>query len=202
MREAPTESAQRNRLEGTASAVLFRNEENGYTVLKLDCGERGEVTAVGCMPGVDPGEMLELEGVWGRHPVHGEQFKAEAVVRRMPEGEKAVFEYLASGAVKGIRMGLARQIVDRFGAQALEIIENDPDKLCEIRGVSPKRARAIGEDFRQKMGMRRLAEFLSEHGLPLSAAMPLYKLFPGGRPGHRAGGGGGRPTAGGDRPAL
>ncbi len=177
MREAPAESAERNRLEGTASAVLFRNEENGYTVLKLDCGERGEVTAVGCMPGVDPGEMLELEGVWGRHPTYGEQFKAEAVVRRMPVGEKAVLEYLASGAVKGIRMGLARQIVDRFGTQALEIIETDPDKLCEIRGVSPKRARAIGEDFRQKMGMRRLAEFLSEHRLPLSAAMPLYKRF-------------------------
>ena len=132
---------------------------------------------MGCMPGVDPGEMLELEGVWGRHPTYGEQFKAEAVVRRMPVGEKAVLEYLASGAVKGIRMGLARQIVDRFGTQALEIIETDPDKLCEIRGVSPKRARAIGEDFRQKMGMRRLAEFLSEHRLPLSAAMPLYKRF-------------------------
>ena len=170
-------AAQRNQVEGTVSAVLFRNEENGYTVLKLDCGERGEITAVGCMPGAAPGEALELEGSWGRHPSYGEQFKAEVVTRRMPVGEKAIFEYLASGVVKGVRMGLARQIVDRFGEDALAVIENEPDKLCEIRGVSPKRARAISEDFRQKMGMRRLAEFLSEHRLPLAAAMPLYQRF-------------------------
>ncbi len=170
-------AAQRNQVEGTVSAVLFRNEENGYTVLRLDCGERGEITAVGCMPGAAPGEALELEGSWGRHPSYGEQFKAEVVTRRMPVGEKAIFEYLASGVVKGVRMGLARQIVDRFGEDALAVIENEPEKLCEIRGVSPKRARAIGEDFRQKMGMRRLAEFLSEHRLPLAAAMPLYQRF-------------------------
>ncbi len=173
----PEESVGRNTVEGTVSAVLFCNEENGYTVLKLDCGERGEITAVGCMPGAAPGETLELEGAWGRHPSYGEQFKAEVVTRRLPVGEKAVFEYLASGAVKGVRMGLARQIVDRFGEDALAVIENEPEKLCDIRGVSPKRARAISEDFRQKMGMRRLAEFLSEHRLPLAAAMPLYKRF-------------------------
>ncbi len=172
-----TPAAGQNQVEGTVTAVLFRNEENGYTVLKLDCDEKGEITAVGCMPGVAPGEVLELEGSWGRHPSYGEQFKAEVVTRRMPVGEKAVFEYLASGAVKGIRAGLARQIVDRFGEDALAVIESEPEKLCEIRGVSPKRARAIGEDFRQKMGMRRLAQFLSEHRLPLSAAMPLYKRF-------------------------
>ena len=166
-----------NRVEGTVTAVLFRNEENGYTVLKLDSGDKGEITAVGCMPGAAPGEVLELEGTWGRHPSYGEQFKAETVSRRMPVGEKAVYEYLASGAVKGIRAGLARQIVDHFGEETLEVIEHDPDRLCEIRGVSPKRARAIGEDFRQKMGMRRLAEFLSEHKLSLTAAMPLYQRF-------------------------
>ena len=177
MTEELTALAERNQVQGTVTAVLFRNDENGYTVLKLDCGERGEITAVGCMPGAAPGEALELEGTWGRHPSYGEQFKAEVVTRRMPVGEKAIFEYLASGAVKGIRMGLARQIVDRFGEDALAVIENEPDKLCEIRGVSPKRARSISEDFRQKMGRRRLAEFLSEHRLPLSAAMPLYNRF-------------------------
>lgn len=166
-----------NQVEGTVSAVLFRNEENGYTVLRLDCGEKGEVTAVGCMPGVAPGEALELEGSWSRHPSYGEQFKAELITRRMPVGEKAVFEYLASGAVKGVRAGLARQIVDLFGEDALKVIENEPERLSGIRGVSLKRAQAIGEDFRQKMGVRRLAEFLSEHKLPLAAAMPLYKRF-------------------------
>ena len=166
-----------NQIQGTVSAVLFRNEENGYTVLRLDRGEQGEITAVGCMPGVAPGETLELEGSWGKHPSYGEQFKAEAITRRMPVGEKAVFEYLASGAVKGVRMGLARQIVDRFGADALMVIEREPERLAEIRGITPKRARAIGDAFKEQMGMRRLAEFLSEYKLSLSAAMPLYRRF-------------------------
>ena len=177
MPEEIVERTGQNQVGGTVSAVLFRNEENGYTVLKLECGEKGEITVVGCMPGVAPGEELELEGSWGRHPSYGEQFKADVVVRRMPVGEKAIFEYLASGVVQGVRMGLARQIVDRFGEQALSVIENEPERLAEIRGVSPKRARAIGESFRQKMGMRRLADFLAEHRLPLSAAMPLYQRF-------------------------
>ena len=172
-----TEKIPQNQIQGTVTAILFRNEENGYTVLRLDRGEQGEVTAVGCMPGVAPGETLELEGSWGRHPSYGEQFKAVAITRRMPVGEKAVFEYLASGAVKGIRMGLARQIVDKFGADALAVIEHEPERLAELRGVTPKKARAIGEAFREQMGMRRLAEFLSEYKLSLSAAMPLYRRF-------------------------
>ena len=166
-----------NCIEGTVSAILFRNEETGYTVLKLSCGERGEVTAVGCMPGVAPGESLELQGSWGRHASYGEQFKADAVARRMPVGERAIFEYLASGAVKGIRAGTATRIMELFGAAALDVIENEPDKLTRVRGISPKRARDISEGFRAQMGMRRLAQFLSEHGLPLSAAMPLYRRF-------------------------
>ena len=166
-----------NQIEGTVSAILFRNEENGYTVLKLSCGERGEVTAVGCMPGVSPGETLELQGSWSRHPSYGEQFKADVITRRMPVGEKAIYEYLASGAVKGIRAGTALRIIQRFGAEALDVIENEPDKLTEIKGISPKRARDISEAFRQQMGVRRLAQFLSEHELPLAAAMPLYRRF-------------------------
>ena len=166
-----------NKIEGTVTALLFRNEENGYTVLRLDCPGKGEITAVGCMPGVAPGESLELEGTWGRHPSYGEQFKADVVARHMPVGEKAIFEYLASGAIKGIRMGLARQIVDKFGADTLHVIEHEPERLAELRGITPKRARAISESFREQMGMRRLAEFLAQWKLPLSAAMPLYHRF-------------------------
>ncbi len=166
-----------NRIEGTVATLLFRNEENGYTVLQLDCGQGEMVTAVGYMPGVAPGETLAMEGSWGRHPSYGEQFKAKAITRQMPEGEKAIFEYLASGAVKGIRAGTARQIVEQFGADALTVIEREPERLTVIRGITPKRARAIGEAFREQMGMRRLAEFLSGHRLPLAAAVPLYRRF-------------------------
>ena len=175
MQETPEQNAAH--LEGTVSALLFRNEENGYTVLRLDCPGRGEVTAVGCMPGVSPGEILELEGAWGRHASYGEQFKADVVVRRMPRGAKAIFEYLAAGAVKGVRMGLARQIVDRFGDETLEILEHAPERLSELRGISPKRARSIGDSFREQLGMRRLAELLNRWSLPLSVCVPLYRRF-------------------------
>ncbi len=166
-----------NKIEGTVSALLFRNEENGYTVLRMDCPGKGEITVVGCMPGVAPGESLELEGSWGRHASYGEQFKADVVVRHMPVGEKAIYEYLASGAVKGIRMGLAIKIMAKFGGDALAVIEHEPERLAEITGITPKKARSIGEAFREQMGMRRLAEFLAEWKLPLSAAMPLYQRF-------------------------
>ena len=166
-----------NSIQGTVSALLFRNEENGYTVLRMDCPDKGEITVVGCMPGVAPGESLELEGTWGRHASYGEQFKADVVVRHMPVGEKAIYEYLASGAVKGIRMGLAIKIMAKFGGDALAVIEHEPERLAEITGITPKKARSIGEAFREQMGMRRLAEFLAEWKLPLSATMPLYQRF-------------------------
>ena len=164
-------------IQGSVTAVLFRNEENGYTVLRMQVGERGEVTAVGCMPGVQPGETLELEGSWTRHASYGEQFKADVVVRRMPVGEKAVFEFLASGAVKGIGAATARRLVDEFGGDVLTVIEETPEKLSQLRGISPKKAQEIGEGFRRQMGMRRLLEFLGEHELPLQSAMPLYRRF-------------------------
>lgn len=166
---------QLNELTGSVSAVLFRNEENGYTVLRLDTETRGEVTAVGCMPGVNPGETLELQGTWARHPSYGEQFKAETVVWHMPMGAKAVFEYLASGVIKGVGAVTARRIVDRFGEDALHIIESSPESLTVLPGMTLKRARNIQEQFRQQMGMRLLLDFLAEHSIPLQAAMPLYR---------------------------
>lgn len=164
-------------VEGTVTAVIFRNEENGYTVLRLAAGELGEVTVVGCMPGVAPGEGLAVHGSWGRHSSYGEQFKAEAAERRLPEGEKAIFDYLASGAVRGVGAATARRIVDEFGAEALAVLEETPDRLTRIRGITRKRALAIGETFRLQLGMRRLLDFFTAHKLPLRLAMPLYRRF-------------------------
>ena len=168
---------QSNEISGTVGAVLFRNEENGYTVLKLDCGQGREITAVGCMPGVAPGETLELQGSWKHHTSYGEQFKAEVVVRRMPVGAKAVFEYLASGVVKGVGTATARRLVDTFGEEVLTILEERPEELTRLRGITPKKAREMGESFRRQMGMRRLLEFLGEHSLPLQCAMPIYRRY-------------------------
>ena len=163
-------------LEGTVSSIIFQNEENGYTILRLDVGEE-EMTVVGAMPGVSPGEYLTVRGQWVRHATYGCQFRADVVERRLPQGLKEIFHYLASGAVKGVGKATARQLIEKFGEDALRIIEEEPEELTKIRGISPKRARSISETFRRQMGMRRLMEFLTEHQLPLELSMPLYRSY-------------------------
>ncbi|NCE65272.1 ATP-dependent RecD-like DNA helicase [Pseudoflavonifractor sp. 524-17] len=164
-------------IEGGVDAVIYQNEENGYTVLRLDAGEQGGITVVGCMPGVAPGERLSVQGKWMRHASYGEQFKAEIVERRMPAGEEAILEYLSSGAVRGIGAATARRIVQEFGGEALTVLEEAPEQLTKIRGITRKRALAMGEQFRLQMGMRRLLEFLGTHGVALQLAMPLYRRY-------------------------
>ncbi len=166
-----------NILSGTVDAVVYQNEENGYTVLRLDVGEEDLVTLVGCVPGVAPGESLTAQGTWTNHPTYGQQFKAEVARRAMPVGEKAVFDYLASGVVKGVGLSTARKMIDEFGEQALEVLENTPEQLTRIKGITQKRAQSMGEAFRLQMSMRRLLDFLTEHGLPPQLGMPLYQRF-------------------------
>ena len=164
-------------LEGTVDSVVFRNEENGYTVLRLTVGEGEPVTVVGCMPGAAPGEGLSVQGSWGRHASYGEQFKAEIVERRVPVGEKAILEYLSSGAVKGVGSSTARRLVEEFGADTFTVLEEHPEYLTRIKGITRKRALQIGDAFRLQMGMRLLLAFLGEHGLPLQLGMPLYRRY-------------------------
>ena len=171
------EAKELSALEGTVESVVFRNEENGYTVLRLDTEQGETVTVVGCMPGAAPGEGLVVQGTWGRHASYGEQFKAEIVERRVPVGEKAIYEYLASGAVRGVGASTARKLVDAFGEDTFTVLEESPEQLTKIKGITRKRALQIGEAFRLQMGMRRLLEFLGEHALPLQLGMPLYRRF-------------------------
>ena len=171
------ETKELNEITGCVTAVIFRNEENGYTVLRLDTGDIGEVTAVGCMPGVTPGETLEAEGRWLKHATYGDQFKVESLRRRMPVGENAVFEYLASRAIKGIGARTAKLLVDEFGENTLKVIEETPERLTKIKGFTLKRAMAVHESLIQQAGMRILLDFLGEYNLPLTLAMPLYRRF-------------------------
>ena len=171
------QEAERSLIEGTVESVIYQNQENGYTVLRLDGGEGQTLTVVGCMPGVAPGESIAVEGTWTRHTSYGEQFKAEAVERRTPAGTKAIFDYLSSGAVKGIGAATARRMVEEFGEETLTVLEEHPERLTQIKGVTRKKALAMGENFRLQMGMRRLLEFLGEHEVPLQLAMPLYRKY-------------------------
>lgn len=165
-------------LEGTVSSLVYRNEENGYCVLRLDSDDaEEEVTVVGIMPQVHPGEFLALHGKWEQHSNYGMQLRALVVERRMPEGRAAIFRYLASGALYGVGAITARRLVDAFGEDTFRIIEEEPDRLMEIQGITKKRAVSISNTLKEQLSMGHLLDFLSLHGLPAQIAIPLYRLY-------------------------
>ncbi len=163
--------------EGTVQSVIFQNPENGYTVLRLRPDGDESFTAVGALPGVTVGEKLRLYGSWTSHPSFGQQFKAEHAERYLPEGSSAIYDYLASGAIKGIGAKLARLIVSEFGARSLDVIENSPEELVKLRGITSKKAEDISERFRRQTGLRRLMEFLVDNGVKPIAAAKLYRAY-------------------------
>ena len=170
------ENNELEQIEGTVVSVIYQNPENGYTVMRLNSAG-SIVTAVGCMPGIAPGESILLTGQWTTHQSYGEQFKAQWAERRMPVGKEAIYRYLSSGAIKNIGPAKAKDIVDRFGDETLEVIENEPEKLAGVRGISKKLAIQIGAWFRRQVGLRRLMEFLSRYAIKPNVAVALYKNY-------------------------
>ena len=163
--------------EGTVHSVIFQNAENGYTVLRLLTEEGEVVTVVGCIPCVAPGEHLAVSGVWEQHPQHGEQLRAVELERTLPEDEEEIFSYLSSGICKGVGPATARRIVDRFGAETLDILEREPERLNSIRGITAKKAQEIAAGFRLALGLRRLMAFLAQYQLPPVLAMQLRRQY-------------------------
>ena len=163
-------------LEATAEAVVFHNPENGYTVLRVS-GGGDHFTVVGTMPQIGPGELLRLEGSWVNHPSFGEQFKAESVTVRLPTGTEAMARYLGSGVIRGIGEKMARRLVDRFGEETFDVIETQPERLAEVKGLTAKKARAIQAEFIQKAGMRTLMEFLALRALPVELGPKLWRIY-------------------------
>ena len=164
-------------LIGTVDSIIYKNEENGYTVLRL-VDENGElVTVVGCFPYASAGESMILSGAWTTHSVHGRQFKAEYAQRMLPSNAPAIYDYLAGGAVRGIGPATALLIVNRFGEKTLDVLENAPDKLATIKGISPQKAAQFSETFRRQTGMRRLMEFVCSFGLRPVLAIRLYRFY-------------------------
>ena len=164
-------------IRGTVQSVLFQNPENGYSVLKLRTEEGELVTVVGTIPMTIVGERLVIAGRWGHHPNHGQQFEAEFLERLMPETKAEIFSFLSSHAVKGIGAKTAEKIVSRFGASSLDVLENEPERLTEIPGITEKKAREMSESFRRQSGIRRLIEFLTAHRLPPELAVRLYRVY-------------------------
>ena len=163
--------------EGTVQSVIFQNEENGYTVLRLVTEEGELITVVGCIPCAAPGEHLGVSGTWETHPQHGTQLRAEEVERRLPEDAEELVSYLGSGICKGLGPATARRLVERFGAETAEVISSQPEKLSLIKGITARRAMEISESFRRHMGLRRLMAFLAQYGLPPVLAIRLRQIY-------------------------
>ncbi|MBR4057550.1 MAG: AAA family ATPase [Oscillospiraceae bacterium] len=166
-------------LSGTVDTLVYQNEDNGYTVLRMESEDGELVTVVGCIPSVMPGEELEAFGDWETHPQHGRQFRARWSQRSLPDTEEGIYRFLASGAIKGIGPATATLLLTRFGAATLDVIESAPERLAELRGFSRKKAMQVSEDFRKQVSLRRLMEFLSAHELRPQLALRLYQLYGG-----------------------
>ena len=164
-------------LQGTVNAVVYQNYENGYAVLRLQCEDGQTATVVGTIPRPAVGERLMVTGKWSSHQSYGKQFEAEFLERLMPQTTNEIITYLSSRIIKGIGPVTAARIVQRFGVHTLQIMEQEPQRLAEVPGISDAKARAIGEEFRLQVGMRQLMEFFALHQLPAELAVRTYKLY-------------------------
>ena len=165
-------------VEGSVDAVIFQNEENGYTVLLLRVdGEDEPITVVGCIPCAAAGEGMTVTGVWVNHPVHGPQLSAESVERRLPQEEEDIVSYLSSGILKGIGPSTAQRLVERFGTDTLRVLEEEPERLKTIKGITAKKAVELSEAFRALTGLRQVMEFLARYDLPVYLAMAVQRTY-------------------------
>jgi len=164
-------------ISGSVDSVIYSNDENGYTVLRLRLDEGGTATLVGTLPYAAPGEELTAVGSWSTHNSYGDQFKAEEIERILPDSAAGIYTYLASGVLKGVGPATARNIVEHFGADALRILEEEPEKLATLRGIPERKAREIGEAYRKQSALRRLMEFFSASGIKLSYGVRLYRSY-------------------------
>ena len=164
-------------IQGTIGAVVYQNYDNGYAVLRLSVGGGATVTVVGTIPLPAVGERLMVTGKWSTHASYGRQFEAEFLERLLPQTSNEILSYLSSRIIKGIGPKTAARIVSRFGEDTLRIMEQEPQRLAEIPGISREKAKAIGEEFRQRVGMRQLMEFFAQHQLPAELAVRTYKVY-------------------------
>ncbi len=164
-------------IQGTIGAIVFQNYDNGYAVLRLVVDKSQTVTVVGTIPMPSVGEKLMVTGFWSTHPSFGRQFEAEFLERMLPETTNEILTYLSSRVIKGIGPKTAARIVNRFGAQTLAIMEQEPQRLAEVSGISSQKAMAIGEAFRLQVGVRRIMEFFALHQLPADLAVRTYKAY-------------------------
>ena len=163
-------------LEGMVEDVIYENQVNGYTV--CDVSSNGHLyTLTGYMPGLGQGERIRAVGDWKAHPEYGDQFAVTSFERLMPETESEIELYLGSGVLPHVGRATARRIVEEFGTDALDIIENHPEKLSQIKGISAAKAQEIHKKYVEQMGLKNIVVFFQKFGVSPSLAVKAYKVY-------------------------
>jgi exodeoxyribonuclease V alpha subunit len=173
---ATQEQTPDNRMRGTVEGILYRNDDNGYMVATVITDGDDLVNIVGILPGVDEGDTITFTGKWENNARYGKQYRVLEYMTEMPTEASDIERYLASGAIKGIRAKTARKIVEEFGTDTVDVIENHPDWLARLPGITPKRAMEISEEFKSKSDIRATVTFFREYFGP-ATTMKIYKCF-------------------------
>ncbi len=171
-----TNNKQLIELTGEIEDIIFRNDANGYTVFDIISGE-SVVTAVGVVPSISVGEEVKLIGTYKKHPTYGEQFAFDACERTIPSTTAAILKYLSSGAIKGIGPSTARKLVESFGENTLEIMENEPEKLTKIKGISADKAKAMNQSIQQLFGARKVMTELAKYGITAQQSIKAWNIY-------------------------
>ena len=163
-------------VKGYVDHFVFQNSDNGYTVMKLIV-EGEEVTCVGSCKGLTQGETIEASGEYVEHPVYGKQLKISSYQVVMPQDSMSMERYLGSGAIKGVGAALAARIVKRFGDDTFRIIEEEPERLAEIKGISERKAREIAIQMEEKKDLRDALVYLQQYGISNTLAVKIYDTY-------------------------
>ena len=164
------------KLEGMVSDIVFKNEENGYTIAYL-ANENDEITIVGCMPTLSVGESIEVEGKWVNHKTYGSQFEVNSFMPITPSSLEGIYVYLSSGMIHGIGEKMAKRIVDKFGVDTLDIIQNTPERLTEVEGIGMKKVKQIQESYEENRELRNIIIKLSPYGITPNYCLRIYKKY-------------------------
>jgi len=163
-------------LNGYIDHIIYHNQENGYSVFIL-IQKQKEITCVGTFSSISEGENIEAIGEFIEHPTYGSQFKIESFQEKEPEDEISTIRYLGSGAIKGIGASLAARIVNRFKEDTFRIIEEEPERLAEVKGISERKAMEISDQVTEKKDLRRAMIFLQQYGISLNLAVKIYQQY-------------------------
>ena len=164
------------KIQGMVSDIVFKNEENGYTIANL-ANENDEITIVGCMPTLSVGESIEIEGKWVNHKIYGSQFEVQSFIPITPSSLEGIYVYLSSGMIHGIGEKMAKRIVDKFGVDTLDVIQNNPERLTEVEGIGIKKVKQIQESYEENRELRNIIIQLSPYGITPNYCLKIYKKY-------------------------